>query len=188
MNEIDKTETSNQKYTIRLKDIPESGLERTFTDQDAPLISALTEKGLSSAHPFHTHLSMDRIKKLVRVKGRIQATLKIACARCGEEFLFPLDHPFNAEFCFDEAVRRNIEQEIDLEKKDLGISFLSTNALSVVDVIGEQLILETPMKPLCSQECKGRCSKCGQNLNERHCGCTKGGAKGSFDVLKTIIA
>ncbi len=32
-------------------------------------------------------------------------------------------------------------------------------------------MLSVPMKPLCSDECKGICPSCGANLNAAGCGC-----------------
>ncbi|MGD0336505.1 MAG: DUF177 domain-containing protein [Candidatus Omnitrophota bacterium] len=37
--------------------------------------------------------------------------------------------------------------------------------------IREEIILDYPIKPLCSDSCKGLCPKCGANLNEGGCTC-----------------
>jgi len=34
-----------------------------------------------------------------------------------------------------------------------------------------ETIVSLPMKHLCSEDCKGICSKCGKNLNEGKCDC-----------------
>lgn len=39
------------------------------------------------------------------------------------------------------------------------------------DIIREEIILDTDMVTLCDENCKGLCPKCGQNLNEKECGC-----------------
>jgi len=35
----------------------------------------------------------------------------------------------------------------------------------------EQFVLSLPMKPLCSEGCKGLCPVCGTNLNRNTCDC-----------------
>lgn len=40
------------------------------------------------------------------------------------------------------------------------------------EIIREEIILDTDMVTLCDENCKGLCPKCGQNLNEKDCGCT----------------
>jgi uncharacterized protein len=40
-------------------------------------------------------------------------------------------------------------------------------------VVREQLLLALPSYPVCQEGCKGLCSVCGANLNERDCGCDR---------------
>lgn len=35
----------------------------------------------------------------------------------------------------------------------------------------EQVLLALPMSAVCREDCKGLCAQCGQNLNEKQCGC-----------------
>jgi uncharacterized protein len=37
----------------------------------------------------------------------------------------------------------------------------------------EQFYLALPMKPLCSEGCKGLCAMCGTNLNKGSCDCKR---------------
>jgi uncharacterized protein len=37
-------------------------------------------------------------------------------------------------------------------------------------LVREFALLEFPIKPLCREDCKGLCTECGQNLNEKDCG------------------
>jgi uncharacterized protein len=40
-------------------------------------------------------------------------------------------------------------------------------------VVREQLLLALPGYPVCREDCKGLCTVCGVNLNERDCGCDR---------------
>ena len=35
----------------------------------------------------------------------------------------------------------------------------------------EQIVLGLPLKPLCREDCRGRCPSCGKNRNTGPCGC-----------------
>lgn len=48
------------------------------------------------------------------------------------------------------------------------------------------IILNLPMKHLCSPDCKGLCPVCGKNLNDGLCGCSAGG-NSAFSSLKDLI-
>jgi uncharacterized protein len=39
--------------------------------------------------------------------------------------------------------------------------------------IREQILLQIPGSPLCTDACKGLCPKCGKDLNEGECGCDR---------------
>jgi uncharacterized protein len=43
--------------------------------------------------------------------------------------------------------------------------------LELGDVIREALILAAPEYPLCREDCRGLCPRCGAELNEGPCGC-----------------
>jgi uncharacterized protein len=40
-------------------------------------------------------------------------------------------------------------------------------------MLREQVLLALPGYPVCAEGCKGLCSACGANLNERECGCDR---------------
>jgi uncharacterized protein len=40
-------------------------------------------------------------------------------------------------------------------------------------ILREQIVLAVPGYPVCKESCKGLCTVCGANLNERECGCER---------------
>mgnify|MGYP001566220766 FL=1 len=60
--------------------------------------------------------------------------------------------------------------------------------ITEIDVSGElreALLLAIPGRALCRPDCKGLCSQCGQNLNERDCG-HRPEAPNAFSQLKGL--
>ena len=57
------------------------------------------------------------------------------------------------------------QPEVELEKDELGALVLEGEHLDTEPLIAEQIVLEVPMKPLCSPECRGLCPRCGADRN-----------------------
>lgn len=117
-------------------------------------------------------LSMDVAKaggETFRVTGRVQARLELACSRCLEPFEVPVDAPFELRYL--PQGRNTGEGEREIEEDDLTTAYYRDGALDVIDLMREQFQLALPMKPLCSEACRGLCPDCGANLNRTTCGC-----------------
>ena len=90
-----------------------------------------------------------RITNALSIDLNIRAVIFADCSRCLSEF----------EWVFDKDLKLNYA----LESSDVFID-LKPN-------IREEIILDYPIKPLCSLSCKGLCIKCGKNKNEGGCNC-----------------
>lgn len=53
-------------------------------------------------------------------------------------------------------------------------------------IVREQVLLALPLYVVCKDDCKGLCSVCGQNLNERECGCERKRVDPRLAALKDI--
>ncbi len=49
----------------------------------------------------------------------------------------------------------------------------SGDEIDLFPILQEQLLLALPTDALCREACKGLCQVCGQDLNERECGCDR---------------
>jgi uncharacterized protein len=61
--------------------------------------------------------------------------------------------------------------------------------LDLGEMVREQLLLTTPMKRLCREDCKGRCPSCGADLNAGGCPCPapEPEADSRFAALKKLF-
>lgn len=102
---------------------------------------------------FTTDITYNLQAKMINggilLNGTVASKIHCCCGRCMQ----PIDQDIiNREVChFYEDIN---EQELD-----------------VTDDIREDLLIEMPMNPLCSEACRGLCSQCGVNLNEESCDC-----------------
>ena len=66
---------------------------------------------------------------------------------------------------------RNLATSIEGEESD-SILTVPDYKLNLDELCREEVILNVPMKHLCSEDCKGICFTCGKNLNEGECSCS----------------
>ncbi|MCC3144799.1 DUF177 domain-containing protein [Halanaerobium sp. Z-7514] len=85
------------------------------------------------------------------VEGEMEVNLILSCSRCLENYRSSALIEIS-----EEVLKKDME---DLEK------------LFIDEIIVDNIILSLPIKPLCSEDCKGLCPQCGQDLNEAECDC-----------------
>lgn len=62
--------------------------------------------------------------------------------------------------------------EIENEDND-DILLVTEGELNLAELCRTDVLLQIPMKHLCSEDCRGLCANCGINLNEHTCDCNK---------------
>jgi len=144
------------------------------------------DEGYAIVSPVHLVLDVHKQADVFRLTGQINGTLRLECGRCLEPFDVVVDAPFELRYVSAEHHPGDSEREV--EDDDLSTAFFDDNAIDLEDLMREQFLLALPMKPLCSDACKGLCPECGANLNTNPCNCTPSWGdprlKGLSDLLK----
>ena len=133
-------------------------------------------------------LSMDVEKSgghTFRVHGRMATTLELECGRCLEPFMLPVASTFDIRYLPAESNAGEGEHEIADE--DLDAAYYREGSLDVIDLLREQFQLTLPMKPLCTDACKGLCPQCGTNLNRAQCACAPKWEDPRLAALKGLL-
>ena len=103
------------------------------------------------------------------------------CARCLKEV--------NGSFTFDlekTVAPREVLSDLDEDRLD-DYAIIDDGFLDIDSRITEQLEIEFPIRFLCSEDCKGLCSKCGKNLNEGECDCNHKEIDPRFAPLQKLL-
>ncbi len=122
-----------------------------------------------------TNIGVDKAK----VEGSVKITFATECDRCLAEV------PTTLELTFDRVVTSpgvTTDDEAD-DRPD----YMEGYQLNVETFVHHEILENWPMKILCKEDCKGVCPKCGQNLNERDCGCDTFVPDPRMAVLKDIF-
>ena len=135
---------------------------------------------------FEGHLSEGEpgfvLKATLAIRG------EVACSRC----LRPVPFGRTAEttWTFAPAHLRPAAgpegEETELARDDFDVVWYGDMAFPFEPFIDEELQLEIPMKPLCSEGCLGLCPSCGADRNVAPCACAPAG-DGRWRALKDLL-
>jgi len=105
--------------------------------------------------------------------GAVTGEVVGTCARCLEDYTFPLERRFAVVLTPRVAALATGGQ---LTADELERSTYAGEEVDVTPLIYEETILALPTRALCAEGCKGLCPRCGANLNQGPCACTHAAA------------
>ncbi len=125
----------------------------------APLPGAATALARVASSPVVAELRAESVVEGILMTGSARADVTLECSRCLTEFQSDVSVDVCELFTGpghegDEDSYEVTGTEIDLEP-----------------MLRDAVVLDLPLNPVCSVDCKGYCAGCGQNLNEGECTC-----------------
>lgn len=122
----------------------------------------------------------------IRIEGKLNVKMQATCDRCLEMTSFSVDNEFDLVYMPDGEGRIGGEDEVDQAAIEVG--FYQGNGMALNDVLREVVLLALPMQLVCREACKGICPVCGENRNERDCGCAVRAEDDRWNKLKEFRA
>jgi uncharacterized protein len=170
---------------VNVVTIPEEGLnfvfsgdgkwfKECFQDSDPPDFSL---------RKVDVQCRITKASSTIFINGNLSVLLSICCSRCLEDADFSVDGDFYYTLV---PSRPETKEDVELQAQELEISSYQGDFIDLTPIICEQIILQIPIKPLCSEECKGLCPHCGMNLNVASCNCHLEFVDPRLAVLKNI--
>ncbi len=115
--------------------------------------------------PIDIRLHLDKASDELIVQIDWQTVISSCCDRCAEPLQTSLSDSLTVVYTWNpEEYGGEAEEEVVLISE-------STREVDLADPLRQSLILALPAKQLCSDECRGLCSRCGANLNLEPCKC-----------------
>ncbi|MBE0427162.1 MAG: DUF177 domain-containing protein [Nitrospirae bacterium] len=161
---------------VLIPDIPKEGL-------DLELQESIESDAIVT--PIIARLKIEKAGAEIIIKGDLEVEIKLQCSRCLKDFCKIMSIPIDVVYHPVEELKDEEMHEIKFEELDM--DFYSGVELDLLNLINEQIILNLPMKPLCSDLCKGICVKCGEDLNESVCNCIRDDTDPRLEVLKKLL-
>ncbi|RMA93149.1 YceD family protein [Hydrogenothermus marinus] len=151
-----KNEFKNKEENFIEKDY-----EISFRDLDLP-------SEYSSDKDVKIHMYIIKEKDGYAISMDFKSNINLECSRCLEHFDMDLSETSNI------FLSKKKLQSGELHKADLDMKYLEDEEhFDLNEFVREEILVKTPMKPLCDENCKGICPICGANRNENPCDCEK---------------
>jgi len=139
----------------------------------------------SALHAEGTATLLNHSLGEIRIQGKLNVAMQATCDRCLEPTRFPVENQFDLLYMPAEVTKGG-EDEID--EAGIEVGYYESNGLALNDVLREVVLLALPMQLVCSEACKGICPVCGQNRNQRDCGCHTEAVDDRWSKLRTLRA
>jgi len=167
---------------VNIDEIKEIGLQRSWEvpRETVDEIVAGDRAGYRAGGPALVDAKLDKIERRVRVEGHARVKVDAACGRCLAPVAVDLPVDFDVALVPEDEYQDPDRPEGDTGPVagtfGLGAADEDTYAGKFIDldpIVREQIALALPSYPVCREGCKGLCSVCGTNLNEKECGCDR---------------
>ena len=134
---------------------------------------------IAEMSPVHIRIEYAGETKLY-ITGDTSLTVVIPCDRCLAEV------PTEMKLVFEKSVNTDTECGDDEDGSDEA-NYIDGYHLDVEKLLCNEILVGWPMKVLCSEDCKGICSVCGQNLNEGCCDCEDTSLDPRMSVIRDVF-
>lgn len=145
-----------------------------------------SKDGLVQATPMEWTAVAEQAGGEIRIAGRVISKVDLPCSRCLEPARVPIDWSFDLFFMERDEMKFDEDEEVELSDEDTRTAFFTGSELPIADILREQVLLALPMKALCRSDCKGLCPKCGANMNNDSCSCTRDSFEPSHEGLAEL--
>ena len=166
---------------INLSDVL-SEPHKTIEDNVVPEMKQVSIGGrtfpVDRISPLHIRIEYAGDKKL-HITGGSSLTVVIPCGRCLEDVVVDLEL----------EIEKNVNTDMDCADDDDDsdeANYIDGYHLDVEQLLYNEILVGWPTKVLCSEDCKGICSVCGQNLNEGTCDCEDTSLDPRMSVIRDL--
>ena len=157
----------------------------------------ITDAGVSIRGSLALGLDLRAVERAVCVTGVVEGTAIRQCVRCLKEFDDPMT--FSVRVAYEREIKattpaakrddsrrkKTAAVEIEPENQNDDVYYYAGDHLELAPMLREQVILNSPMHPLCSEQCLGLCPRCGKDLNEGPCYCATDEGSHRFHTLRS---
>jgi uncharacterized protein len=138
-------------------------------------------------------LRAHRIGPDVYLEGEVTGALDLACSRCLTRYRGPIRERFRLVLePAGDRVPADPEGAAALAHEGLYLAdelesgWFRGTEIQLDRFVGELLALAVPVQPLCREDCRGLCPRCGVDRNVESCSCSEARPDSPFAVLAAL--
>ena len=159
--------------------VPE-GHSHLDLEAGASELEAVLEDGRLES-PVILSLDLDRRGGDIFIKGTVAAGAVLGCSRCLKEYSLELEAPLELLCVVGGDSDAGEEDRDNVMRVPPGAKFAD-----LAGPVRSELLVLLPLKPLCDENCRGLCPRCGIDLNTSSCSCRREGHDSRWDALNKI--
>ena len=129
---------------IQVSRVPDEGLKLEGT-YDSLTLDIAREDAHPAAPVSLQGLARKEEDELI-VEANVRCVLECTCARCLT--------------CFESVIKKDCFFTYDVSAR---------HVVDITDDVRQEVMLDFPLIPVCQDDCRGLCPRCGHNLNESDC-------------------
>jgi uncharacterized protein len=148
------------EFSIPVADIDAGGKPFDFVVRPKWVRGALEDcEATSAGKEGSLSVRISRSGQDLVLRGRLKVELEAPCARCLKPAQFTVDQDLSLLFVPGKEVRQREQAagtgELEINADDADTYGYEGETLVLDDIVRDELVLETPMIPLCSEDCPG---------------------------------
>jgi uncharacterized protein len=133
--------------------------------------------------PLEASAELVRTQRGILVTMPYQATVKLTCGRCLNEFDFDIEDRYQDEVLAPLGESHERDSNRDDDAPRIGPDYM----LDLGEILRQELVLHTPIQPLCRVDCPGLCETCGADLRTDPCNCAQISSDSPFAALRQLL-
>ncbi len=141
-------------------------------DFDVPALAVADDLKLAF---LKGRLRLSRTREGILVQGALETAAEGECRRCLSPVHVPIEVQIEELFTTHPGKDHKTEFQVDDDA-----------ILDLTPLLREEVIINTPLAPVCRPDCAGLCPQCGQNLNEGACACERDSIDPRFAILMQL--
>jgi len=151
---------SAHEFTISVTDLDASGRDYRFPVRASWLRGALEgHEATASEHDGTLEIRASKSGSDVVVHGKLDCELMIPCARCTEPFSLPIHADLSVMYVprgkLAASAREAGERDLSAISEEADTLPFDGEIVVLDDLVRDEVVLEVPMIPLCSEACPG---------------------------------
>lgn len=188
---MSRTRQKIKNLILHVEQLKEKEFFHEFEEdpQVFPIIAAMIKnRECEFLKPLNIRLKAFRIRELYEVQGVFRTRIRVPCSRCLKDFDTTLASDFELTYTKEMPGLMDVieDEDIELRVEEIGMIYFKGEEINLQQGIQEQVVMAFPLQPLCDENCKGLCPKCGSDLNRVECRCKREPVSNKFAALKNL--
>ncbi|MDX1649372.1 MAG: DUF177 domain-containing protein [Myxococcota bacterium] len=155
--------------------------------------AADAELAAAFAEPLALDLRVHTMGEDLYLEGEVRGELALTCARCATRYREPVRESFRlvlepagSRVPADPEGAEGLDRDGLYLSDELEHGWYRGSEIHLDRFVKELVALGVPVQPLCREDCRGLCPRCGIDRNEARCGCVEEVRHSPFAALRAL--